>query len=298
MSHSGEWAAMLTAICWTVSATAFSMAGKRVGSVPVNLIRLVLALLMFAGIGLCTSGMPLPFNAGVPGWLWMTLSGVVGFFFGDLCLFRAFVEIGPRLSMLIMSLAPPLTAVLAAVLLGERLATLEYMAMAVTVAGIVLVVTERRGAEARHGFTWRGGALAFGGALGQALGMTVAKFGLETIESPLDATAIRVLAGTVCFAILAAVRREGPRLRTALADRVAMAQLVVGAVAGPVAGVTLLMYALTLIPAGLAQTFASLTPVLIIPVGHWLHRERITIRSVVGAVIAFAGVAILFRPAG
>ncbi len=295
MTHVGEWAAVLTAICWTVSATAFSSAGERVGSLPVNILRLALALAIFVVIGLWRTGQPLPFGEEASGWLWMCLSGVVGFFFGDLCLFRALVEIGPRLSLLIMSLAPPLTALLAAVFLGERLTAYEYAAMGVTLLGIGLAVTERRAPAERRRFTWRGGALAFGGALGQATGMTVAKFGLATIESPVDATAIRVLAGMVCFGILAAVRREGPRLRAALADRRAMAQLTLGSIAGPVGGVALLMYALTRIPAGLAQTFAATTPVLIIPVSHLLHHERITARSVLGAAIAFGGVAMLFR---
>ncbi len=295
MSHSGEWAAVLTAICWTVSATSFSMAGSRIGSLPVNVIRMTLALAMFAVIGLVTTGRPLPFDVDASGWMWMSLSGLVGFFFGDLCLMRALVEIGPRFSLLIMSLAPPMTAVLAAVFLGERLSAFEYGAMAVTLAGVALVVTERRGSGAPLRYTWRGGALAFGGAVGQAAGMTVAKLGLQTIDSAFDATAIRVLAGTVGFVLFAALRREGPRLRAALRDRTAVATVALGAAAGPVAGVWLLMYAMTLIPVGLAQTFAATTPVLIIPVSHYLHHERITVRSIIGAVVAFAGVAILFH---
>lgn len=295
MAHSGEWAAVLTAICWTVSATSFSLAGARIGSLPVNVIRMTIALALFAAIGLAVDGRPLPFDAPASGWLWMTLSGLVGFFFGDLCLMRALVEIGPRYSLLIMSLAPPMTAVLAAVFLGERLTPFETTAMAVTLAGVAVVVTERQGAGAPLRFTWRGGALAFGGAVGQAAGMTVAKIGLRTIDSAFDATAIRVLAGAAGFLVFAALRREGPRLRAALRDRTAVATVALGAAAGPVAGVWLLMYAMTLIPAGLAQTFAATTPVLIIPVSHFIHRERITVRSVAGAVLAFAGVAMLFH---
>ncbi len=295
MAHSGEWAAVLTAICWTVSATSFSMAGARIGSLPVNVIRMSIALALFAAIGMGIGGQPLPFDAPASGWLWMTLSGIVGFFFGDLCLMRALDEICPRYSLLIMSLAPPMTAVLAAMFLGERLTPFEYAAMAVTLGGVATVVTERPRAGAPLRFTWRGGALAFGGAVGQAAGMTVAKLGLRTIDSAFDATAIRVLAGTIAFLVFAALRREGPRLRAALRDRTAVVTVALGAAAGPVAGVWLLMYAMTLIPAGLAQTFAATTPVLIIPVSHWIHRERITARSVAGAVVAFVGVAMLFR---
>lgn len=296
MAYAGEWAALLTAVCWTISSVAFTAAGDRVGSIPVNVVCLSLAVLMFAVFGLIASGSPLPFHAPAAGWGWMTVSGLVGFFFGDLCLFKAFILIGPRISLLFMSLAPPLTAALAVVFLGERLSTLQIVAVLVTVAGIATAVSERAtDGAARRRFTWKGGALAFGGALGQALGSIAAKKGLVYLDSPVEATAIRALAGLAGFATLAAIRSEGPRIMAALRDRRAFSQITLGAAAGPVAGVSLLMFALSRIPAGLAQTFAATAPVMILPVSHWLHRERVSPRALAGALIAFAGVAMLFR---
>ena len=125
MRYAGELAALATAVCWTVSSLAFALAGGRIGSLAVNIIRLTLALVAFLIFGIFTRGEALPLSASPTAWLWLSLSGLAGFFFGDLCLFRAFVEIGPRLSMLIMALAPPLTALLGWLALGEKLTVLN-----------------------------------------------------------------------------------------------------------------------------------------------------------------------------
>ncbi|NCQ34173.1 DMT family transporter, partial [bacterium] len=106
MNHLGEIAALLTAACFAGSAIAFSAAGARVGSLPVNIIRLVMGLMMLAVLTTVTRGRPLPLDASPHAWAWLSLSGVVGFALGDLCLFRALVEIGPRVAALLMSLAP------------------------------------------------------------------------------------------------------------------------------------------------------------------------------------------------
>ncbi|HSN55647.1 MAG TPA: DMT family transporter, partial [Candidatus Sulfomarinibacteraceae bacterium] len=81
--HAGELAALATACCWTVTGLAFQAAGRRVGSLPVNLIRLVMAVFLLGGFTWATRGMPLPMDAPRHAWLWLSLSGLVGFTIGD-----------------------------------------------------------------------------------------------------------------------------------------------------------------------------------------------------------------------
>ena len=47
-AYLGEIAALLTALCWTVTAMAFESAGKRVGALSLNLIRLVIGLVFLS----------------------------------------------------------------------------------------------------------------------------------------------------------------------------------------------------------------------------------------------------------
>ena len=135
-SYWGEIAALGTAACWTVTSMAFESAGKRIGSMAVNLIRLVMALGFLTVWGAIVRGQALPLDASGHNWLWLSISGLVGFAIGDLCLFRAFVLVGARISMLIMSLVPPITALTGWLLMGEVLSALDWVGMTITIAGV------------------------------------------------------------------------------------------------------------------------------------------------------------------
>ncbi|MCF7928866.1 MAG: EamA family transporter [Spirochaetales bacterium] len=148
LSMSGEVAALSTAALWTITAMAFEHAGKRVGSLSLNLIRLLLGMILLMVFTGLTRGMILPLDAGMKSWIWLLASGFIGFFLGDLFLFQAFVLIGSRVSMLIYSAVPPLTAVFGFLILGEVLTGQELAGMAVTMGGISLVVMTRRSAAA------------------------------------------------------------------------------------------------------------------------------------------------------
>ena len=290
---SGHLAAITAAACWTVSATAFSMAGRRIGSVPVNILRFALAWPAVLCVHGALYGSWLPFGA--PAWAWRDLlaSGFVGYFLGDLCLFRAFVDIGPRRSLLIMSLVPPLTALMETIALHQHLTVRHWMAMGVTVAGIAMVVASRTERQNVPNQCVRGYLLAFGGAVAQATAMVLARHGVPALPGAWSASALRITSGALCFGVLAVLREDPQRLRRAIADRTAMVAVLLGALAGPLVGVTLVLHALARIPAGIAQTLTSTSPVLILPVSHWIDREQIGVRAIVGALIACTGVALL-----
>ena len=132
----GEIAALATACCWTVTGLAFEAAGRRVGSLSVNLIRLVPAVLLLSAYSWITRGIAFPVDASAHAWLWLSVSGLVGFTVGDLCLFRAFVLVGARVSMLLMAMVPPITTLFGLVIMGEVLSARELLGMALTVAGV------------------------------------------------------------------------------------------------------------------------------------------------------------------
>jgi drug/metabolite transporter (DMT)-like permease len=307
LRHAGELAALGTAGCWVASSLAFEAAGRRVGSLTVNLIRLVMAIALGALAGGVLRGLPLPTDATPRAWLWLSISGLVGFTFGDLFLFRAFVVLGARLSSLMMALVPPLTAIIGWALLGEVLAGRELAGMALTVGGVVWALLERmrrtggRTAGRPGGLappappapTFAGVALGLGGALGQACGLVLSKLGMGGYD-PFAATQIRVLAGTAGYAALFTVLGRWARVARALAARRAMAHTAAGAFFGPFLGVSLSLLAVQHTLTGVAASIMATTPVLIIPVVVLLGRERVGPGGWLGAALAVAGVALLF----
>ena len=300
--HVGELAALTTAVCWATSSIAFTRAGRRIGSLSLNLLRLSLALVFAATLATIRHGHPVPLGATTEQWLWLSLSGLVGFVLGDLCLFRAFVTLGPRLSLLLMATAPPMTALLGWLALGERLAAIDLAGMALTLAGITWVLTSQP-AEARPApqvgqeppdMSRRTGVLlGLGGALGQAGGLVLSKHGMGDYDA-FAATQIRILAGIAGFAAIYTAIGWWPKFFTALRDRPSLKLATLGATLGPFLGVSFSLVAVQNTAAGVAASIMATTPILVIPLSAWLDREKIRWPDLAGAVLAIAGVALLF----
>lgn len=294
-SHAGELAALATACCWTISGLAFQTAGRRVGSLPVNLIRLVIGFFLLGAFTWATRGAPLPTDASSHTWLWLSLSGLAGFTIGDLCLFRAFVVLGARISMLLMTLVPIFTTIFGFLVMREVLTPMELAGMALTIVGVSSVVLERR--RDANGLVERlplsGILLGLGGAVGQALGLVLAKFGMGSYDA-FASTQIRVLAGLIGFAVVFTATHRWPRVRAALSNRRAMASTSIGAFFGPFLGVSLSLLAVQYTEAGVAATLMALAPVLIIPVSIVFYREHVAWPAAVGAAVAVCGSALLF----
>jgi len=291
---SGELAALGTAFCWAGSALAFEAAGRRIGSLSVNLLRMPVAFTALAVVGLATRGLPLPTDASRETWVWLLLSGLTGFVLGDLCLFRAFIVLGPRLSSLVMSTAPVFTALFGWAVLGEVLSPRHWLGMLMVIAGIAWAVGERVPQARARKASLAGVLLALGGAVGQAGGLVLAKRGMGDY-SPFAATQIRLIAGMVGFTVVFTLFRQWPRARAALSERRALGLLGLGALFGPFLGVSLSLTAVQLTEAGVAAAIMATTPIVLIPLVVLLYRERVGVGGVLGALIAVAGVALLFR---
>lgn len=306
-SHAvGILAGLGTALLWTATAVCFEVATKRLGTLAVNVLRLALALVLFAGLALVRFGRLWPEGLDGSAWFYLGASGLIGFVVGDVLLFRAFVLIGARLSMLIYASVPFMTAVAGFGFLDERMTSRAVAGMAITVAGIALAVAGKRTAS-KEAATNRalGVLLAFGGAAGQAAGLLLAKHGARDLDS-FSATQIRACFGLAGFVLLtfvagqadsvigtikqAAIRTDAAGARAMRGGLLAMA---VGSLLGPFLGVSLGLLSAQLLPTGTASTLMSTVPVLLIPVSAFLFRESVSLSEIAGALLAVGGVAVL-----
>jgi drug/metabolite transporter (DMT)-like permease len=130
-------------------------------------------------------------------------------------------------------------------------------------------------------------------AAGQGVGLVLSKYGMKDYDS-FSASHIRVISGFLSFAILFLVLRKWKELPASFRDTIAMKWLLVGSIFGPFLGVSFSLMAVQHTNAGIAQTIMSLTPVLIIPPAVLLKKEKVTVREIVGAVVAVCGVILFF----
>ena len=294
-SHLGEFAALLVAVFWTISALAFESASRRVGSLSVNLLRLIAGLFFLSILTLLRRGILFPTDATPENWLWLGLSGVVGFVLGDLFLFKSFTVIGSRFAMLIMTLVPPMTAFFGWLVLGEHLSLLNLAGISLTLTGIALAIFSRKGANEKLSLKLAPSGIlyALGGAVGQALGLVLSKLGLRDYD-PFSATQIRVITGIAGFAVLITLMKRWGGIRSAVKDMPGMKSLTLGAFFGPFLGVSFSLISVKFAKTGIASTIMALTPVFILLPAYFLYRQKVTIPELIGSVLSVCGVALFF----
>lgn len=294
---------MLTTVFWTITALSFEAAGKRIGSLHLNLLRLGLAVIFLSVFSAIHRGMPFPIDASQHALIWLALSGIVGFVIGDFCLFQAFIITGARVSMLLMTLAPVFAALTGWVIMDEHLSLKGLLGMLLTLTGIGIVIFTRTPDKSgkprkqsqifRMSYPLKGILLALAASAGQGVGIVLSKFGMEGYDA-FAASHIRVITGFVGFGILFSILGKWKELPASFKDRKAMKWLAVGSVFGPFLGVSFSLIAVQHTSAGIAQTIMSLVPVLILIPAVLINKEKLYIREVVGAVIAVSGVALFF----
>jgi len=302
MPFFGEFIAIATVVCWTLSIQFFGAASKMVGAIPVNIIRIGIALALFGLFLFIRDGSVVPTSFPLRSWYYLSLSGIVGFFIGDIFLFKALVELGPRIAMLIHSLAAPTAAVIGWLFLKENYLLHQWGGILVTLSGVCLVILEkadkRSPASRLHTrrISWKGVGYGIGAMLGQAVGYVLSKAGMQTDSGYLDAfgaTQIRVIAAFTCFVLFFSITGKWKNVHTALANRKALTYTTIGAFLGPFLGVSLSLMVLHYLATGVAATFLSLVPICIIPFSIFLYKEHVSLRAVFGAFVAVFGIYLL-----
>jgi len=296
-SYLGEIAGLATAVFFAGGASFFTLSSRLVGSQVVNRTRLLVATLILLGLHLLLYGTIVPV-AGSARWLWLGLSGVIGLSLGDAALFQAFIQLGTRLTMLVFSTAPVVAAVLGYFLFGETLEPIQLLGMLLSLGGVLWVVSEQEGnprSQAEQRTYLFGLLFAFLAALGQALGAITAKYGLAGDFPALSAQVLRMLTATAAIWLFTLLRGQAATTFTALRQQPkALGLLCIGALFGPVSGVWLSLVSIQNTEVGIASTLIAMVPIFLLPIGYFVFKEKLSPRSILGTVLALAGVAILF----
>jgi drug/metabolite transporter (DMT)-like permease len=306
MMYLGETAALATALLWAFTSIFFAEAGKRIGSHMVNVTRLGFAVILYATVLFVTTGRPWPVDPTGTQIFWLGMSGLVGLVFGDGCGFKALVMIGPRLTTLFYATAPIMATGIAWLFLGEALRWIDLVGVALTVGGVMWVVSERQFSQSERllaedhpdrGSLLVGSLLGLGAALGQAAGLVMAKHAMThggPSLDPLHAAFVRMVIALVAIYALTAARGKLGKLRQAFKDARGMQFSLYGAIVGPFLAVWLSLVAVKLIPTGIAATLNATTPIMIIPIVVYYNKETVSLRGVLGAIVAVCGVGLLF----
>lgn len=309
MQHLGEIISLIVAASWTVTALFADKASHRLGSMTANVLRLTMAVIFLALLLWVTIGHPYPVYADGQAWMWLALSALVGYVFGDWCLFNCYLSIGARFGQLLMTLAPPMAAVAGWILLGESLSWKSLIAMVVTLTGIGISILSRgEGHTVKLTLPLKGILLGVGAGVGQGVGLVLSKIGMTHYAAALPAdvpaamdtmlpfasTMIRAVVGSLGFLALMALQKDLGRLKTAVHDPIGMRYALIMTLFGPVLGVSLSLMAVEYTNAGIASTLMALTPVLILIPYAFIYKQKIRPREILGVTVSMIGVALFF----
>jgi len=291
----GAAAALGAALCWAIAPIMFTLGGREIGAVNINRMRLLVACFLLLVTHLITLGIPSPGALGATRLAWLIGSGIMGLAVGDTLLLKALMLIGPRLVTLMMTLVPLMSALLGWFWFGEGLSTFEAGGAILCLTGVMVVVTAHKSRTEpgdRHAFR-KGLLLAAGAALGQTLGLLFAKQGLQGDIPVLSAVLVRMLAALAVMWFMH--MRQVPFIHPNKIGRRELLLILSGAAIGPYLGVWLSIVAVAMTRIGLAATLMGTTPVLILPLSHWILKERIGWRAVFGSVLTLVGIAIMVQ---
>ena len=289
----GELYALLTAFCWSGSSFAFTAATNRLGSLQLNINRLMLSVIflfftiLFLGIHVQLSSIQI---------LNLAISGAVGFIFGDTFLFKAYQHVGARIGMLLMSLSPIMSALLAFIYLNELISFWGIIGMTITILGVTLVVAERREVpSSKYKISKIGIFYGTMGALGQAVGMIFSKeaFNLGEING-FVASLVRIISAVIILLplVILSGRFKNP-VKVFSNDFKALTSTITGTIFGPYLGVTFSLLAVEYTKVGIAATLMATVPIIMLPIARYVFKEKLNWRAIGGAVLAVGGVAIL-----
>ncbi len=294
MPFVGEFAAIATAFMWSVTSVAFTEASVRVGSLTVNVSRLFLAS-FYLLITILILG--LKFDLNYNQYFFLALSGVIGLVFGDGFLFKGFQYVGARISMLVMSLVPAISAFIAYFLLDEIISLWGIVGIILTMLGVAIVLLQKSSSgNFDASYKFRGIIYCILGAFGQAVGLILAKFAFN--DGPINgfvATFVRIVPAIILlYPIAYFSNRLGNPIKTYLADKKAFKFTLLGSFVGPYLGITFSLIAVANTFVGIASTLMSTAPIIMLPLVKYYYKENLSVMSIGGAFIAVAGVAILF----
>lgn len=292
MNYLGELSALLTAILWSGTSIAFSSAAEKIGSLQLNINRMIFASLFLIS---AISIMGYKFDLSNSQFANLIISGIIGLVIGDSFLFKSYQMIGARISMLLMALSPAMSAILAFIFLNETISFLGILGILVTISGIALVVLERN-ANSKYQITTMGIVYGLLGAMGQAGGLIFAKYAFnEGHITGFIATFIRVFSSVIIFLpIMLMLKKYKNPFKLFNSNKSALSVTLVGTILGPFLGITFSLIAVENTKVGIAATLMSTMPIIMLPMVKYIYKEKLSWRAITGAIIAVGGVALIF----
>lgn len=297
--------ALLTTVCWSIGIFPFTEASKRFGTAALNQYRLFLGWLVITILIICFYPISIIGLFSLPQfnhYLFLGLSGIIGFTIGDYFSFNSFKILGPKLGSLYTTIAPGAALLAGFLILGQTMNVIGVIGICITIGGVIWLTLSKKDKKAseKAGFERDPKGILFGiiGALCQGTGLVLSKLGMDSYEEilpTLHAVWIRLLfAFSAAFLIsLLTGRMRANSMPVFKNQNNGLPYMFIGTLFGPVLGVSFSLIAIQHLSVATAQTIFALLPIVVLPINYFYYKEKITIQAVFACAIAILGVFVL-----
>ncbi len=289
----GEIAALSAAMLWSVNAVVLSEAVINVGTVNVHIVRLFFASLFLL---LTIFVFQLDISVHPQQIIYLILSGVIGLAIGDYGMLKSYELMGPRLGMLMMSFVPSLSVIFAFYFLDEVLTAPQIVGIIITSIGLAIVVLQKKVLSEKFHFSLRGGVYGLLASGGQAIGLIFAKEAFNYGElDEFVAAFIRIFFSLILLLVIGRIWGVSKNpIRAFRNNKKGIKLIIWGALLGPYLGITSSLVAVAYTNVGIASTIMSIVPIIMLPISKYYYHEKLSVKSILGTVVAFLGIAVIF----
>ena len=285
----GETLALAAAFGWVGSSIFLEKASKETGTLAVNLIRLIIAMVFLGIITYLKRGLLLPVDVTKESLKFLSVSGLFGLFLGDFFLYKAYINVGPRITLLVMTFSPIAVSILSFIILDEKIEIIKILGMILTILGIAMVILRKRSDKE---FSKLGFMYAVLAMLGESFGIIFTRLGSTNYDS-FATIQVRTIPAILAFMIYISIRKEWGNIKEGILNKKGMLYIVLGTIVATL-GVTSLVEAMKHSNVGVVSTLAATSPILIIPISIVCFKEKISVLEGIGAIVSFIGIAIFF----
>lgn len=311
-----ELSGLIAALCWTISSLMAPKLVTEFGTLRFNMVRITLASCTLLSITLLFQS----FSSAI--WQYsglLILSGLIGIFIGDTCLFSAVARLGPRRTGVLFATNAPMSIVLAWFIFAETLSLIELFACSLVTLGAIVAILYGKNKNAQQNskaayLEATNGSLLFGicialiAAFCQVSGALLSKPALLEGADPIAVSAIRVTSAAIALLCTYGYRTWRTKSST-LPQQPSNSQAVnpphikrlrdisltsylrvfTMAILGMVIGMSVLVWGIGHGNIGIVTTLSATVPVLVLPALWITTGQRPAIGAWAGAILVVLG---------
>lgn len=288
-----EWLALVSAFLWASASLLSLIPAQHLGTFAFSRWRMAAVSLMLFLMSLLSHGFATLdiYQAG-----YMAISGLIGIFIGDTCLYACMNRLGPRRAGLLFATHAVFSAFFGFLIFNEHLSIRGWAGAFLVFTGVLIAIAfnrkENSKLEFSHGSLKIGIGLGLVAGLCQSLGTIIAKPVVMAGADPIAASCVRMLAALGAHLILWSSGRSFIKSKNPINRRI-LGIIFLNGFLAMVIGMTIFLYALKLGNVTLVAILSSTSPVMLLPILWFFTKKRPAMGAWCGAIFVVIGTALV-----